>query len=222
MKIEFSSAMPMTLLEEFMLLALDEQTGQMHPLTSVALDCAAGGAVLMDLTLRVRIDNDLHDMFTIDTTPVGDDILDPVLQMMSLAPVLTPHPIAYWLRQLTDEGASFREKALHRLEKRGVLRLQNSKILQIFGKGNAPKIRGKEVNEIKARLLNVILGDEVPLPRDIMLTGLAESCGLFYYLLSETEAESASARIAQVARMDLVGQAVAKGVAEIQSAIAMA
>ena len=219
MTLEFSPAL--TLLEEFLLLALNEPTGQVHPLAPHALDCAVAGAVLLDLTLRVRVDNDLHDIFMIDATPVDDDILDPVLQMMSLAPVLTPHPIAYWLRQLADEGASFREKALHRLEKRGILIRQNSKILQVFGAGSL-KIRDKEVNEVKARILDVVLGDEVPLPRDIMLTGLAESSGLFDYLLSETEAESAATRIAQVARMDLICQAVAKNVAEVQSALAMA
>ena len=120
---------PLTLLEEFLLLALDDQTGRLHPLAHSTLDCATAGAILMNLTLRTRIDNDLRDMFVVDQTPLEDDILDPVLQLMSLAPVLTPHPIAYWLRQFADEGASFREKALRRLEKRGIIRQENRKIL---------------------------------------------------------------------------------------------
>ena len=90
--------LPMTLLEEFLLLALDDQTGQLHPLAPSTLDCAVAGTILMDLTLRNHIDNDLRDMFVVDQSPTGDNILDPALQVMSLAPVLTPHPIAYWLR----------------------------------------------------------------------------------------------------------------------------
>ena len=176
----------------------------------------------MDLTLRQRIDNDLRDMFVVDASPTGDAMLDPVLQVMSLAPVLTPHPIAYWLRQLADEGEAYREKAWHRLEERGIIRRQNRRIFWVFGQRRYPLVNDKEVREVKLRILGVVLGNDIPAPHDVMLTGLAEACGLFRYVLSEREAVSASARIAQVSHMDLIGQAVAKGVTEIESAIAMA
>jgi len=142
--------------------------------------------------------------------------------MMSLAPVLTPHPIAYWLRQFADEGSAYREKALRRLEARGIIRRQDRKILWVFGARRYPLQNDKEVREVKLRILGVVLGNDVPSPHDIMLTGLAESCGLFRYILSAHEANAATLRITQVARMDLIGQAVAKGVADIDSAIAMA
>jgi golgi phosphoprotein 3 len=213
---------PLTLLEEFLLLALDDQTGQLHPLAPSALDCATAGAVLMDLTLRNRVDNDLRDMFVTDATPTGDDILDPVLQVMSMAPILTPHPIAYWLRHLADEASAYREKALRRLEARGIIRRQNKKILWVFGTRRYPLLDEQEVREVKLRILGVVLGNDVPMPHDVMLTGLAEACDLFRYILSEHEAEEASKRIAQVSRIDLIGQAVAKGVTDIGSAIAMA
>jgi hypothetical protein len=45
---------------------------------------------------------------------------------------------------------------------------------------------------------------------------------LFRYILSSEELASAEKRIAQVVRMDLIGQAVAKGVADIDSQIAQA
>jgi hypothetical protein len=214
--------LPLTLLEEFLLLALDDQTGQLHPLARSTLDCAAGGAVLMDLTLRNRIDNDLRDMFVVDATPTGDDILDPVLQLMSLAPILTPHPIAYWLRQTADEGEALREKALRRLEARGIIHRQDRKILWVFGARRYPLTNNTEMREVKLRILGAVLGNEVPTPHDIMLTGLAESCGLFRHILSASEVEAASTRIAQISRMDLIGQAVAKGVTDIEAAIAMA
>jgi hypothetical protein len=211
-----------SLLEEFLLLALDDQTGQLHPLAPSALDFATAGAILMDLTLRHRIDNDLRDMFVVDTTPTGDELLDPALQLMSLAPVLTPHPIAYWLRQFADEGAAFREKAFRRLETRGVIKRQDRKILWVFGTRRYPVVDDKETREVKLRILGVILGNEIPLPHDVMLTSLANCCGLFRYILSSAEATSAQGRITQVEKIDLIGQAVAKGVSDIDSAIAMA
>ena len=214
--------LPLTLLEEFLLLALDDQTGRLHPMARSLLDCATAGAVLMDLTLRNRIDNDLRDMFVVDQMATGDDMLDPVLQIMSLAPVLTPHPIAYWLRQFADEGEAYREKALHRLGARGIIRREDHKILWMFGSRRYPPVADAEIREVKSRIMSVVLGDEVPAPRDIMIVCLAESCDLFRHLLTAAELSRAHARIVQVARMDLIGQAVAKGVTDIEAAIATA
>jgi Golgi phosphoprotein 3 len=217
-----TTELPLTLLEEFVLLALNDQTEQIYPLAPSTLDCATAGAVLMDLTLRNRVDNDLRDMFVVDSSPCGDDILDPILRMMALSPVLTPQPIGHWLRQLAEEASAYREKALRRLEARGIVKRQNFKILWVFGKRSYPLVNDKEMREVKLRILSVVLGDEVPAPRDVMLTALAESCDLFRHILSSEEMHSAATRIAQVARMDLIGQAVAKGVAEIDSVIAQA
>ena len=52
-----------------------------------------------------------------------------------------------------------------------------------------------------------------------MLVALANACGLFRHILSDHElAAVRPARIEVVARMDLIGQAVAKAVAEVETA----
>src|ERR1700722_20630473 len=99
----------LTILEEFLLLALDDETGDFYTLARSTFDCASAGAVLMDLMLRRRIDNDLKNIFVTDAAPTGNPVLDPVLQTMAVAPVLTPNPITAWLRELADEGEGLRE-----------------------------------------------------------------------------------------------------------------
>lgn len=212
----------LTILEEFLLLALDDEAGQFYGFARSTLDCATVGAVLMDLTLRGKLDNDLKDLFIVDALPTGDVILDPVLQTMSLAPVVTPHPITYWLRQLMDEGEALREKALQRLVERNILKREDKKILWVFGSRSYPMQDDKEVREVKLRILGVILKDDIPSPHDMMLTALAQACGLFRHMLSAHELDNATPRIEIVAKMDLIGQAVAKAVVEIEAAIAMA
>jgi hypothetical protein len=135
---------------------------------------------------------------------------------------LTPHPIQHWLRQLTDEGTALREKALRRLEARGIIRREDKKILWMFGTRRYPILHDKEIREVKLRILGVILSDDIPEPHDVMLTALAESCGLFRHILSAHELVLAAPRISQVARLDLIGQAVAKGITDIEGSIAMA
>ncbi len=217
-----SSHPPLTILEEFLLLALDDVSGQFYSLARSTLDCASAGAVLMDLTLRHRLDNDLKHMFIVDSAATGDDILDPVLQTMSLAPVLTPHPIVHWLSRLTEEGEALREKALRRLEERGILKREDKKLLWVFGTRRYPLVHDQEMREVKLRILGVILRDDIPAPHDMMLIALAHACGLFRHILSGEELAAATPRIEAVARMDLIGQAVAKAVTEIEAAIAMA
>ncbi len=213
---------PLSLLEEFLLLALDDRTQELDALDSGTLDIATAGAILMDLTLRNRIDNDLRDMFTSDAAPTGDDILDPALQMIALAPVLTPHPIAYWLRQIADDAQAIREKALARLEKRGIVQRRNKRVFWILGKRRYPLMDQQEVREVRERILSIVLGDEVPSPRDIMLTSLAEACGLFHKILGKNQRDIAGVRIRQVSRLDLIGQAVAKSVSDIHNVLAEA
>ncbi len=207
---------PLTVLEEFILLAHDEKSNRFHPLTPCAMCCASAGAVLMDLTLRNRVDNDLKHLFVIDGEPMNDDLLDPVLQTLLLAPVLERRPISIWLRSIADEGEALQEKALRRLEKRGILRREAQKIFWIFTANRYPLLNMGEVTEVRKRLKEVILKDVIPLPHDIVLTALAQACGLFRHILDKNELENARSRIEQVAKMDLIGQAVAQATNEIE------
>ncbi|MGE3623361.1 MAG: GPP34 family phosphoprotein [Bdellovibrionales bacterium] len=213
---------PLTIAEEFLLLALDDSAGQFYPLPRSTLDSSIAAAVLMDLTLLRRIDNDLRDMFVTDAQPTDNPILDPVLQIMSMAPVLTPRPIAAWLHDISNMGENLQEQALRHLEALGILRREDKKILWMFGTRRYPIIDQKEQREVKLRILGVILRDDIPTPHDIMLVALANACGLFRHILSDHELEAAAPRIEQVARMDLIGQAVAQAIAEIETVIAMA
>lgn len=217
-----ASYLPLTILEEFLLLALDDDTGQFYAMSRSTLDCVTAGAVLMDLSLRSRIDNDLKDIFTVDMTPTGDDILDPLLRIMSLAPVMKPYSITHWLGVFMDEGEALRTQALRRLEARGIIRHQDKKILWVFETRRYPIIHNQEIREVKSRILDVILRDAIPTPHDIMITALAQICGLFHHLLNVDLYDKVAPRIDLVCRMDLISQAVGTAAAEIDAAIAMA
>ena len=66
--------------EEILVLVLDEARGELAPaLPERSFDLALAGAVLMDLALEDRIDTDLERLMLVDSTPLGDDILDPTL-----------------------------------------------------------------------------------------------------------------------------------------------
>ena len=56
----------------------------------------------------------------------------------------------------------------------------------------------------------MILSDDIPDPKDVLLISLLVSCSLIDRLFSRTESEAAQDRIDQISQMDLIGQAVFK------------
>ena len=214
---------PLTILEEFLLLALDPEAGEFYNLPRSTMDAVSAGAVLMDLSLAGRIDNDLHTVFTVDPTPTGDDLLDPWLRVISMAPVLQPHPIADELRSLMEDAEAIRKQALRRLQQRGMIGRDEEKILWIFDVENFPILDSAGEKLIKDRILNIIThADIVPTPKDVMIIALADSCGLLHDFLPDEAYNRAAPRIRAISRMEIICQAVAKAVDSIDAAIAMA
>ena len=70
--------------------------------------------------------------------------------------------------------------------------------------------------------MEVLLSDEIPDPRDIVIIGLADATGIFKNMLSSKELERVSDRIEQVRRLDLIGQAMTQAIRDIEVSIATA
>ena len=105
---------------------------------------------------------------------------------------------------------------------RGILRREEDRFLWVFQSRRYPVVDGEAEREVKLRIMEVLFGNEIPDPRDIVLICLADSCGILRELLSARELERATQRIDEVRKLDLIGQAVSKAVWDIQSSIALA
>ena len=204
----------LSLVEEILLLALDDESGRFVSLPKHALEFALASSVLMDLALRGRIDTDLDELMLVDATPVDDDILDPVLA--AIARSGEPFNARRWINVAAREADTILEMALDRLVARGVLRREQQKLLWVVGSRRYPLVDDKEVREVKLRILEIILSDEIPDPRDVVIISLADTCKLFASILSARELRSAEARIAQVARMDLIGRSLVESLRDMR------
>ena len=90
--------------------------------------------------------------------------------------------------------------------------------LLVLGTHNYRDEDGPRVKDVRQRLAGVLLSGEVPDPRDIMIVSLADACALWPGLLEESARIRLALRIAQIARMDLIGQAVARAILSDDSA----
>ncbi len=204
--------------EEIMLLLLEDEDGKFVPAPDHYFRCVLSGAILMDLALMGKVDTDLNNLTVIDSRPTGDDLLDPVLELIVAEG--GKHDARYWVEHCQGASEEIRQKALDRLCKKGILRQEDDLFLWVFKSRRYPLVDGTADREVKLRIMSILFSDEIPDPRDIAIIGLMDAGGLFRYLLSDREHKGVAERIRQIRRMDLIGQAVTTAVREIERRLA--
>ena len=64
--------------------------------------------------------------------------------------------------------------------------------------------------------MGVLLSDDIPDPRDVVIICLADACGLLRQLLTRRELEGLQDRVDQVRKLDLIGQAMSQSIHDIE------
>ncbi|HXC30303.1 MAG TPA: GPP34 family phosphoprotein [Stellaceae bacterium] len=206
--------------EEIVLLLLDETNGDFVPLPESVFAIVMSGAALMDLALHNRVDSDLEKLTVVDRTPLGDNILDDVLA--GLGRKGAKLAIVDALFDVAANAEEYRSRALARLIARGILKQEKGRHLWVFRTRRYPVIDDSEQQEVRARLRQLLLSDEIPDPRDVVLVCLIDACALVKFVLSADELDVASPRVEQLRKLDLIGQAVTKAASETEAIIKFA
>ena len=208
--------------EEILLLILDDESGEFVHVPEWSLRCALAGAALMDLAFENRIDSDPNQLVLIDSTPVGDMLLDPILTDISESSEEV-FDARHWVeRAATEHAYAIRDRSLDRLIERGILYRRDDRFMWVFRSRRYPTVDGEAEREVKMRIMGVLLSDEIPHPRDVVIICLADACGLLKEILSRRELGYAAERIEQVRKLDLIGQAVSQVVWDIEASLALA
>lgn len=207
----------LSFVEEIILLLLRDEDGRFVRVPSWSFDYAIAGGVLMDLAMENRIDTDLQTLVLLDDTPTGNTLLDPTLADIAAG---EQKDARFWVERTAERSQTIREEALNRLVERGILEREDDRFLWVFRSRRYPAIDGKAEREVKLRIMAVLFSDEIPDPRDVVIICLAEACGLFAQLLSRAELHRASERIEQVRKLDLIGQAMAQAIQDIEISVA--
>ena len=203
--------------EEITLLLLDDD-GRFARVPNWSLNYALAGGALMDLALEYRIDTDLEKLVLVDSTPLGDPLLDSVLA--DIAASGEEQNARYWIERTAARGEAILQESLARLVTHGILESRDDRFMWVFRSRRYPAIDGKVEREVKLRIMEVLFSDEVPDPRDVVIISLAHACGIFTELLSSKELETAAPRIDQVRKLDLIGQAMTKAIRDIEMSTA--
>ena len=207
------------LVEEITLLLLRDKGGAFVRVPTWSLRYSVAGAVLMELADANRIDTDLEHLFLVDDTPTGDDLLDPTLAEIAAA---ERQNTRFWIEHVAERADAIRSAALAGLVAKGILEERDERVLWLFKTRRYPAAEGSIRQAVKLRLMEVLLSDDIPDPRDVMLICLADACGIFRVLLSGKELADLVPRIEQVTRLDLIGQTMGACIDDVRMAVAAA
>ena len=201
-----------TVSEEILLLMLDYDTGRLSPKLPIrSLRSAISGALLMDLALNNRIDTDLHHLFVVNPTPFQEPVLDPILARIAAG--RERRPISHWLDAVAEDYEHLLEQVTDQLVARGILARGKYDLIWIMGTRRYLTEDGQPLRDVRQRIAGVLMNDEIPTSRDVMIMSLADACDLRPSLIHEPETLARyEPRIKQVARMDLIGQAVTQAI----------
>ena len=205
--------------DELLLLLIDDKRGDLIPIPEWSLSCALAGALLMDLALENRIDSDLDSLSLLDATPLDDGLLDGVLEEVARSDA--SRPAGYWVAHFAAQGEDIRDKTLSRLTAQGILEAEEGEgfafMPSVSRTRRYPTDEGMR-EDVRLRIMRALFSDDIPDPKDIVIIGLADACGIFERLLSPVEIELAQERIALLGRMDLIGRAVTEVIEQTPAA----
>ncbi len=206
--------------EEIMLMLIEDESGRILHVPELSMRCVLAGAVMMDLAMLDKIDSDLEKIIVIDPTPTGDKLLDPILKEISENS--EQKDAKAWVESLALDSERIKLLALNRLVEKKVLEKIDDRFLWVFRTRRYPVLDGKVEQEVKLRILDVLFSDKIPSPRDIVIIGLVDACGIFKHILSEVQYKKCQSRIKQVRNMDIIGRAVTNSVRDIEATLALA
>ena len=210
----------LTVPDEFLLLTLKDDGGAFIDLPLETRRAGFVGAALMELALQDRLDYDTTQIWAVDPAPTGSEGLDRVLARLS-TPDLSNRSEQV-IKRMIDLGEEVRDASLKRLCERGILVEAEGRVLWFLKTRRYPVTDGREIREVKLRLLEVLLHDKLPDPRDVCLMSLAETCGIIGEIVPQADLAAARDRLAKLARMELIGQNVRQYLQMLQRAMVLA
>ncbi len=165
------------LAEHLLVLLYDPETGR--PLVSSdEADLALGGALLVELAERRRIDlteprrvTRNRTVVVVDPTPTGDDVLDESLRRIS-----AQHSARAQVA-LSKIAKDVRGRLLERLAAQGILKSEQTKLVGIIPATAWPAADVQTTEELKSALSHVVVGKRPPTRHEASLIALLHGVG---------------------------------------------
>lgn len=202
-----------SLAEDLYLLADDPATGR--PLIDAAhLDLGLGGALLLDLALRQRIEFTDEYVTPVEEGSTGEPLLDTALA--AVAKPDRPHGPDYWVRRL---GGGAHRAVQDRLVDIGILHRDDHRILHVVPVHRTHETDGRLHHELVGHLRDAVVLGRTATPETSALAVLALAVGLSRYLFPLSDRRAVAIRLREIATGCTEGAWVGAAVAAAVNAV---
>lgn len=216
----------MLLAEDLLLLVTDDSSGRLSA-PAEQVDAGLGGANLVELTLRDKVDlTDKQDpgkpgrIIVRDPSPAGDAVLDAALEILIARQGRKPSAV---IRPLSR---NLRRTLYQRLADRGVVRAERGKILGVFPVRRWPAQDASEETQVRRLMTQALVQQVTPDTRTAALIALVHAVGCVDKIVDARQhglsKRELRARAAAIAKGNWASEAVRKAIEEMMAAVLVA
>ncbi len=209
----------LNLMEELLLLALDDEKGKILFSSSTELPYALRGAVLLELVIEKKINVIDKKVVLSDPTITGNPILNSALEIIKNKN--KKKSIGYWISKLVYKMKSLRKDLFSGLMDKGIIEKEDGKILWLIPTKRYPTKNPIPENEVRKRIIDIVLYDKQPDDRSLMLISLVNSCNLIKEIFPKESRKEAKRKMKKIVKNETFGKEITTQVNnEIMMAIA--
>ncbi len=203
----------LSLAEELLLITLDDESGRLlDSIKPFAFEIAIAASLIMELSLKGKLDSDAEKLFVVSADPTGNTILDEALTEITTEK--NSLSTSDWLNRFARKGDDFSDQIIESLVTKGVLQLVEKRLLWVLKTRAYPATSGIEEREVRARIMHLLNSDEIPNPNDALLVGLLSATGIMSRLLSVSELARLQSRIDQIANLEEISRSLSAAIQE--------
>jgi len=212
--------MDLDLLEEYLLIALDDDKGK-FVIDSTHLHYGFGGAILLELALRHKVVIEEDYIRLVDSALEKEVALNKAIELLQDSSKVMK--IKKLIDTLAKMASELKHDTLQRLMNKGILKKEEHKILWLIPNDKYPTSNLSPENKVRERLKAVMLLGEKSEARDIMLLSLIDISDLTREAFRDQEDyKEVKKKIKEVTQDVKISSAINKSIREIQAAIMIA
>ena len=213
----------MLLAEDLLLLVTDDASGRLSA-PAEQVDAGLGGANLVELTLRNKVDLSGEQdpgkpgrIIVRDPSPAGDAVLDSALEILSARQGKRPSTV------IGPLSKNLRRTLYQRLADRGVVRAERNRIFGVFPVHRWPAQDASDEAVERRLMTEALVQHEAPDTRTAALIALAHAVGCVDKIVDPRQhglsRRQLRARAAQIAKGNWASAAVRKAIEEMMAAV---
>jgi len=213
----------MLLAEDLLLLVTDDASGRLSA-PAEQVDAGLGGANLVELTLRNKVDLTGEQdpgrrgrIIVRDRSPAGDAVLDAALEILIARQGKRPSTL------IKPLSKNLRRTLYQRLADRGVVRAERGRVLGVFPVRRWPAEDASEEAEVRRLMTQALVQQEAPDTRTAALIALAHAVGCVDKIVDPRQhglsRRQLRARAAEIAKGNWASEVVRKAIEEMMAAV---